>query len=153
MALSGRNELAFAQALVVFSNAWEAMAKASLACPDVDVSDMYPFYLLDYEEIAPAVKAWCLHHASILMRNAPDKVYNPDCFDCPFAGEGLDPETGLCKGYNSMHCARHPYIIFTPEAVKPFLMRQLPDTDLSDLTDISLEMLYLQVFDKGKKGD
>lgn len=153
MALSGKNELEFAQALIVFSNAWEAMVKASLACTDVDVSDLYPFYLLDYEEIAPAVKAWCLHHVSILMHNAPDRVYNPDCFGCQFADAGLDPETGLCKGYTTVGCARHPFIIFTPEAVKPFLMRQQPDIDLSNLTDTNLELLYLRVFTEGKKED
>lgn len=136
----GNKEYRFAQALVVFARAWEELAAASQACPDIDVSELYPFYLLDYEGITPSVKAWALHYASRIMKEVPDKVPNPDCYGCQYISEGLDPETGLCKGYDQMHCGRHPLIMFTPEAVRPFLMEHGVDTTGS--TPEAIQMIY-----------
>lgn len=140
----GSNEYRFAQALLVFSSAWEELAKASLACPEQDVSDLYPFYLLDYEEIAPAVKSWCLHHASRIMKEVPDKVYNPECFQCPYLSSGIDKVTGLCEGYPAMKCGRHPYIMFTPEAVKPFMLEHEPGFDPDSVSPEGLQLMYMR---------
>lgn len=148
----GSKEYRFAQALLVFSSAWEELAKASIDCPDQDVSDLYPFYLLDYEEIAPAVKSWCLHHASRIMKQVPDQVYNPECFQCPYLGSGIDKATGLCEGYPAMKCGRHPYIQFSPEAVRPFLLKHefgLEDTDLSKVSPEGLQLMYMRRMEQG----
>lgn len=149
MALLGSKEYRFAQALLVFSSAWEELAKASIDCPDQDVSDLYPFYLLDYEEIAPAVKSWCLHHASRIMKEVPDTVYNPECFKCPYLKQGIDKATGLCVGYPVMKCGRHPYIMFSPEAVKPFMLKHAPDLDLDSLSAEGLQLMYVRRMEQG----
>ena len=138
----GSKEYRLAQALVVFSRAWEELAAASKACPDMDVHALYPFYILDYEEIAPAVKAWALMHASNIMRNVPDKVCNPDCYGCPYLGKGLDQDTGLCIGYEDKKCGRHPYIMFTPEAVMPFLKEHGVDT--TGMSPEAIQLTYMR---------
>lgn len=143
----GSKEYRLAQALVVFSRAWEELAAASKACPNMDVSDFYPFYLLDYEEMAPAVKTWALSHASNIMKNVPDKVYNPECFHCPYLGKGLDQETGLCKGYEATKCGRHPYIMFTPEAVRPFLHEHGVDT--TGMSPEAIQLTYVRKVEQG----
>ena len=142
MGLLGSNEYRFAQALLVFSSAWEELTKASLACPEQDVSDLYPFYLLDYEEIQPAVKSWCLHHASRIMKEVPDKVYNPACVQCSYMKAGLDPTTGLCMGFNEKQCGSHPYVMFEPAVVLPFLKKLGVDT--TDLKREALQLLYVR---------
>lgn len=78
--------LEFAKALLVFKDAYNVLVTASKRLPDYDVSERYPFYLLDFEEIAPAVTQWCTVNASKLLLKVPgsaielqEKAYAKQC--------------------------------------------------------------------------
>lgn len=135
----GSKEYALAVALLQFSKAYEELIKASKRLPDMDLSDLYPFYLLDFEDIQPAVKQWCLHHASRIIAAVPDRVANPACTDCPYIFAGIDT-SGICKGQTTMQCTNHPEIMFTREAVIPFLKAN--GVDYTDCDDATLQLLY-----------
>lgn len=137
--MMGSKEYRFAVALLQFNRTWEELVKASVALPDLDVSELYPFYLLDFEELQPAVKQWCMHHASKIMQQVPDVVYNPACAMCPYVSAGLD-EDGLCKGLHTTGCSNHPTIMFTTQAVTPFLLAH--NVDVQGQTPEALQLLY-----------
>lgn len=140
--MSLRNDYRFAQALLRFSKAWEELAAASKAVDNYDVSELYPFYLLDYEEIQSAVKAWCLHHASNLLKHVPDLVYNPACMDCPYMQTGIDPATGCCRGHSYKECVLHPLVMFSVDTVIPFLTRC--GVDIDGLSPEAIQLLYVR---------
>lgn len=66
-----------ANALIAFKNAFTELTDASKAVPDYDISENYPFYLLNYEEIAPAVVQWCNIHATKLLKQLTYDVPSP----------------------------------------------------------------------------
>ncbi len=71
----GENERKrMAVALIKFRKSYAELVLASKALPDLDVSEGYPFYLLDFEKIEPAVSQWCNLHASNLLHSLPFEV-------------------------------------------------------------------------------
>lgn len=109
-----------ATALINFTSAFSELAAASKALPDLDVSELYPFYLLDYEKIDVDVKQWCLHHASKLLGQVPDKVPNSACAQCPWLYVGLDHD-GQCKGRKTTGCNLFPQTVFQRSSAAAFL--------------------------------
>lgn len=137
----GSKEYALAVALLQFSSAFENLVKASRRLPDFELGELYPFYLLDFEEIQPAAKQWCLHHAGYILASVPDRVPNPACANCKHIFAGLN-EDGLCKGQKEVHCTNHPEVMFTRETVLPYL--KACDVDITGCDDAALQLLYVR---------
>ena len=135
-------EYDMAVALLQFKAAYQNLATASKALPeDTDLTEGYPFYLLDFVDIAPAVLQWCTLHAYAFMRQLPEQVDNPRCFTCPHYRVGLAPN-GLCKEYDTVQCMVHPTMIYSKEAVIPFLLSQ--GYSIQELSDDELHLLYIR---------
>ena len=66
-----------ANALINFRAIFTELVDASVAVPEYDISEGYPFYLLDYEEISPAVSQWCLIHSNKLLKQLTYDVPSP----------------------------------------------------------------------------
>lgn len=136
-------EYDMAVALLQFKAAFHKLVTASKALPDLDVSEGYPFYLLDYEVIEPAVLQWCSIHAARLMEALPDIVTNPACLNCEHVGKGIGA-SGLCAGNQS--CGIYPVISFSPAQCKPALIAAGYAVD--KLSDSEVELLYMQEVQK-----
>lgn len=136
-------EYDMAVALLQFKAAFHKLVTASKALPDLDVSEGYPFYLLDYEVIEPAVLQWCSIHAARLMEALPDVVTNPACLNCEHVGEGIGA-SGLCAG--NQGCGIYPVISFSPAQCKPALIAAGYTVD--KLSDSEVELLYMQEVQK-----
>lgn len=145
-------EYDMAVALLQFRAAYRRLVAASKAMPDLDISEAYPFYLLDFEVIEPAVLQWCSIHAAKLMETLPDIVANPACFNCAHLGSGVNA-AGMCAGDPA--CPGYPIVSFTAAACKPALINA--GYDVSKLSDAEVELLYIQEVQKrvteGKKSD
>ena len=107
-------------AFLRFKDAYITLAKETAKHDDFDMSTNYPFYLLDFEQITPAVQQWCNTYSTAILRALPERITNPGCFDCSFKGLGVDA-SGMCKGYKEKQCNIFPTIIFTRDAVMPFM--------------------------------
>lgn len=136
-------EYDMAVALLQFKAAFHKLVTASKALPNLDVSEGYPFYLLDYEVIEPAVLQWCSIHAARLMEALPDVVTNPACLNCEHVGKGIGA-SGLCAGNQS--CGIYPVISFSPAQCKPALIAAGYTVD--KLSDSEVELLYMQEVQK-----
>lgn len=136
-------EYDMAVALLQFKAAFHKLVTASKALPDLDVSEGYPFYLLDYEVIEPAVLQWCSIHAARLMEALPDVVTNPACLNCEHVGKGIGA-SGLCAGNQS--CGIYPVISFSVAQCKPALVAAGYSVD--KLSDSEVELLYMQEVQK-----
>lgn len=136
-------EYDMAVALLQFKAAFHKLVTASKALPDLDVSEGYPFYLLDYEVIEPAVLQWCSIHAARLMEALPDVVTNPACLNCEHVGKGIGA-SGLCAGNQS--CGIYPVISFSPAQCKPALIAA--GYTIDKLSDSEVELLYMQEVQK-----
>lgn len=66
-----------AKALLAFKLCYKDLVDASKDTPDFDISEAYPFYLLDFEEISPAVEQWCTVNATKLLKTVPATVESP----------------------------------------------------------------------------
>lgn len=128
-----------ATALINFTAAFSELAAASKALPELDVSELYPFYLLDYEKIDVDVKQWCLHHASKLLSQVPDRVPNSACAQCPWLYAGLDHE-GQCKGKKTTGCNLFPQTVFQRSSAAAFLANY--GFDSSKYDDGVLQLYY-----------
>lgn len=137
----GSKEYRMAQALLMFNQAFKELTLASKALPDMDVSQFYPFYLLDYEQIQPDVEQWCLFHASKIINQVPDRVPNSACAGCPWLYAGIGPD-GLCRGTKTTGCRQYPEMMFTRAAATTFLSSLGVDT--SQMDDAVLQMVYTQ---------
>jgi hypothetical protein len=137
--MSKENNYKLAVALLRFKQAYKELVQASKALPDYDISANYPFYILDFEVIEPAVLQWCAIHASELMKNIPDRVDNPACISCEHFRKGLGPD-GNCKGYSAENkCVHYPLVPFVREIAIPVL-----STDISNLSDGAVQILYTE---------
>lgn len=136
-------EYDMAVALLQFKAAFHKLVTASKALPDLDVSEGYPFYLLDYEVIEPAVLQWCSIHAARLMEALPDVVTNPACLNCEHVGKGIGA-SGLCAG--NQGCGIYPVISFSVAQCKPALIAAGYNVDR--LSDSEVELLYMQEVQK-----
>lgn len=116
------NEYNMAVALLNFASSYQAMCRALKKLPDYDFSTNYPWYLLDFEDIEPAVIGWARLHASELLKLCPDIVENPSCLTCRYLGLGL-AASGQCVGRDAVNCANYPKIMFERELVKPALVK------------------------------
>lgn len=137
----GSKAYRMAQALLMFNQAYKELTQASKALPDLDVSQLYPFYLLDFEQIQPDVEQWCLFHASKIINQVPDRVPNSACASCPWLYAGTGPD-GLCKGTKTTGCRQYPEMMFTRAATTTFLSSLGVDT--SQMDDAVLQMVYTQ---------
>jgi hypothetical protein len=142
--MEGRNEYQMATALLQFKKAYSDLCAASRKLPDLDVSENYPFYLLDFEELEQAVKQWCNTHSNKLMEQVPDRVDNPACVSCSRFRNGLGAD-GLCKGE---HCPVYPYILFSREACMPLLLAHYTAIELSQLDTSILHVKYIELCNK-----
>jgi hypothetical protein len=134
-----------AVAFLQFKTAYKNLVAASKELPELNVSECYPFYLLDFEEIEPAVLQWCTIHATQLMKNLPDKVDNPACAHCAYLRAGLGPD-GQCKGMTATWCGVYPYISFTKELALPVLIAA--NMHVADLSDNDVHLLYMKRMDE-----
>lgn len=142
-------EYNMAVALLNFRKSYKELVRCSKQLPDLDVTEGYPWFLLDFEEIEPAVLNWCSTHASKLLDACPDIVDNPACLDCPKFGIGLGSD-GLCKGATDVKCSVYPKIMFNRHAVLPVLVRA--GVYKTELSDEDCYLLYQQeVIKSGKK--
>lgn len=66
-----------AKSLLKFKRAYEELVEASKEMPDYDISENYPFYLLDFEAIGPAVSQWCITHYDKLISDVPVNAPSP----------------------------------------------------------------------------
>lgn len=129
--------VAFLQFRVAYSN----LVATSKQLPKLDLSDNYPFFLLDFEEIAPAVQQWCVVHSTRLMQQLPERVDNPVCLSCKYLRSGLTKQ-GLCIGFEEMQCGVHPEIVFSVEGVRPYLLGK--NINLSNLSADEIHLLYIK---------
>lgn len=139
--MDGRNEYEMAVALLQFKKSYIDLCKASRKLPDLDVSDCYPFYLLDFEDIETAVIQWCNLHSNKLMEQVPDRVDNPACLSCVHMRIGLGAD-GLCKGGP---CTVYPYILFSKEACLPALLEHYPLAVINNDTLSALHVKYIEL--------
>lgn len=116
------SEYNLAVALLNFASSYQALCKASKKLPDYDFTTNYPWYLLDFEDIEPAVVGWARQHASELLAMCPDIVENPSCLSCRYLGMGVGAQ-GLCIGQPATGCSNYPKIMFARDLVAPALMR------------------------------
>ena len=128
-----------AAALLQFKYTYSELVKASKEMPDYDFSVGYPFFLLDFEEIAPNVLQWCSMHAAELMKQLPDRVDNPACVSCKYMRSGI-AASGLCKA--PIPCNHYPIIPFSRELTMPFFITQ--NIDIKDLSDDEMHLLYIR---------
>lgn len=136
-------EYNLAVALLQFKKSYLALVDASKAMPDYDASNCYPFYMLDFEEIGPAVSQWCSVHASELLAQVPDRVLNPACIRCShYVKRG--PVYCALQG-----CFNHPEIVFSKDAIAPALLQY--GIDIKDMTEEAAFVAYLQFCDKLEK--
>ena len=115
------NEYEAVCALLGFAAAYKRLTDVTTKMPDLDLSDSYPFFLLDFEDIAPGVIQWCSIHASRLMANLPDRVDNPACIGCRFLKGGL-ATNGLCRGQAAMNCSLYPIMPYSEDMAKAYLI-------------------------------
>lgn len=139
--LQGQNQADLAIALLQFKAAWKNLCVASKKNEDYDFSEMYPFFLLDFEVIEPAVASWCITHASKLMQSLPDQVDNPACTKCRYFRKGWAPG-GLCIGADATQCNSYPRIIFSVDSVRSFMMAR--GVDISKLSADEIHLLYIK---------
>jgi len=143
--MSKEGNYKMAVALLRFKSAYHELVAASKELPDLDVSQNYPFYILDYEEIENAVMQWCTVQADKLMKDLPDKVDNPACIKCQYFGKGLGPG-GQCKGHESIDCKLYPFITFSREMAIPVLT----GIDVTEMNDNTVQLLYLRRIEECK---
>lgn len=122
-------EYNMATALLQFKKAYSNLVACSKAMPNLDVSKNYPFYLLDFEEIEPAVAQWCNVQAAALFAKVPDRVVNPACLSCAHF-----KERSPVKCSSEFKCINYPEIPFSKEAVSGILLQYL-GLDIAALTD------------------
>jgi len=126
-----------AVAFIKFNAAYKALTDATKALgDDLDLSESYPFFLLDFEEITPAVMQWSALHASKLIDMLPDIVPNPACITCSHFYE----ERNL-NGSCITACDNYPTITFSRNACEPFMKQR--NYAVANLTDNSLQLAYL----------
>ncbi len=140
----GNKEYQLALALLQFNQAWTSLVTISKQLPDMDLSELYPFFLLDFEEIQPAVKQWCLVHAGNILTRIPDRVPNPACVACKYVKAGITPD-GVCTGAKEVNCTNYPVIQFARELVVPFLASIGVDT--TNMSDAVVQATYLREVD------
>ena len=142
--MEGRNEYMMATALLQFKKAYSDLCAASRKLPDLDVSENYPFYLLDFEDIEQAVIQWCNIHTNRLMEQVPDRVDNPACVGCSSFRVGLGAN-GLCKGGP---CNNYPFILFSREACAALMQKYFDDKELFILNNNLYHARYIELCNK-----
>lgn len=139
--MTDENKLKIAVLFIQFKDAYSKLAQEMSRYPDLDVTESYPFYLLDFEGIEPAVRQWCNIYISRFMQDLPERVPNPGCLNCSYKGVGINA-AGLCMGYKDKKCGLHPTILYSREAVTPYLISAGVE-NVPDLSDDALELIYL----------
>jgi len=152
--MSDQSNYELAAALLHFKGAWKALTKASIPAQEIDLTYLYPFHLLDFEKIEPAVSQWCTVHAAELLNNLPDKVDNPACAKCYYFRCGVAPN-GICYGADAERCGLYPLVPFSREIAKPFMLIHNSELKISDLADTELQLLYMskmeELYERTKK--
>lgn len=140
------NEYEAVIALLGFATAYKKLVSITSAMPDLDLSDNYPFFLLDFEDITPSVIQWSNIHASRLMANLPDRVDNPACIGCRFLKGGL-ATNGLCRGQSAMNCSLYPIVPYSIEMAKAYLLSKAVNIP-SNADANFIRLLYQQQIEK-----
>lgn len=131
-------------AFIRFRDAYGKLVAASTRLPNYNLGEAYPFYILDFEEIEPAVNQWCNIQISKLMKQLPERVENPACLKCRFLGKGL-LKNNTCFGLEATDCGLYPYVLYDKNIVTPALQQHGISTDTSDEW---LHLNYLQLVRK-----
>jgi hypothetical protein len=114
-------------ALANFAVAWSNLTKLTAEDDDLDLTEAYPFYLLNFEEITPNVVQWCKLNISKLIKGSAGKmlIMNPDCIQCD--------NVGKC---GSLDCQLHTYIPFDKEKMTKCLSSAGYEVDKSTPEEI-----------------
>ena len=142
--ITGIKKYNLAVAFIRFKEAYKQLIECGKALPEVDVSEEYPFFLLDLEAIEKNVVMWCTVHAYKLLQELPDKVDNPACIKCSFFRKGLGAD-GQCKGLSTIKCGLYPLVLFSREIAIPVFVDS--EVDAKTLTDKELQLYYMQRMD------
>lgn len=141
--MSKLNEYNLMVAMLTFNESYKRLVAASSKLTDYDLTELYPFYLLDFEKIQPAVSQWCLYHASVIMAEQPDRVVNPACILCESAGLGID-NAGVCIG--DATCVNFPFIAFSVDAVYPSILKYTSPGSIVDKTNaVTVYLAYIEL--------
>lgn len=149
--MSKEHELAVA--LIKFRQAWKELTDISKPL-DTDLTEGYPFFLIDFEEVTPNVIQWCNIHASRIIKDTPDRLLNPTCLRCQYAFAGID-KSGMCIGQTKgIDCGSYPEIPFNRDLIIAALAAVEKREDLQKLGDDNLLILYVDyVQSKRKESD
>lgn len=139
--IGGNKEYRAAIGFLNFRRAYKELVEATKDMPDLDVTEGYPFFLLDFEDIAPAVLNWATLHAGRLMDMLPDMVVNPACImkGCEYLGKPIGTD-GQCRGADDIKCGLYPMIMFQREQVEPALWAKGHKT--AALNESEVKLLY-----------
>ena len=141
------NSYRLATALLSFRHAYAELTAASIAMgDDYDMSEYYPFYILDFEEIAPAVDQWAVVQAEKLLRMLPDMVINPACLACHANAVIILEHDGSCSEATSKSCINYPYIPFTAALCIPILKTY--NMYAQSMSDAEVELAYINLCNK-----
>lgn len=141
-----------ALALIRFRTAWKDLTDISVNV-NIDMSDGYPFYLLNFEDITPQVIQWCNIHASRLIQEAPDRIVNPSCLRCEYVFAGFAND-GRCIGQKAgIDCKSYPEIPYSREMILSAMSTPSSAADMAKLTDDNLLMLYVDYINTKRKED
>lgn len=139
-------EYNLAMAMIKFKQSWKELTDASKQV-DTDLTEGYPFYLLDFEEITPAVQQWCNIHASRIISQTPDQITNPTCLRCAYVFKGIDKD-GRCKGQNSgVDCGSYPIVPYNRNIVISALDNMQPGnrSAIEKLDDTNVLLAYIDI--------
>ena len=135
-----------AVAFIQFREAYKQLVTAADAMgDDYDISDNYPFYLLDICEIRGAVDQWCIIQADRLLQQLPDIVPNPRCVSCEHV-QKVRNANGSCKYAIAKECDSFPIVPFSVQLCSPILVRN--GYDISNMSAAAIELLYLKMCNK-----
>lgn len=143
-------EYDLAVALLKLRAAWKELTDISVQV-DTDLTDGYPFYLLDFEEITPAVVQWCNIHAGRLIQNAPDRILNPTCLRCQYAFAGIAPD-GRCVGHTrGIECQSYPEVPYSRQLVIAAMTTPSNAIEIAKASDSNLLVAYIDYVNTRRK--
>lgn len=130
------------QAFVALRDSWNTISKM-LAEDDIDVSDYYPFYLLDFETISKAVSIWCNEHANRALSQVSQTIVNPACLQCVYAVESIKHNGTFCSKATEMCCGVSGVVPFSRDAAAGVLISH--GYKPGELSDLDCYLSYLKI--------
>lgn len=135
-----------AVAFIHFKNSYTELAKElEAAGDDYDISEGYPFYLLQFESICPNVQQWCTIQADRLLSSLADFIPNPACLQCIYKNAAKAAD-GSCKFMSTTDCYSYPTIPFARKICTPLLLACGYDVD--KMSDVEMQVAYMSEYAK-----